>query len=219
MAPKFSIKDFVLLNDLSMMVVGRIFNPNVNGWQYNLKSTDNTYIKIPETLIQEKKQAYCANDIRMRKSFIINPKKIKIMKKAIKKVIETYQCPGCISGCDISCYEKNEYSVACKNHRAGTLISGIGKIFSGMPKGFNRLGCGFGNGENLKIYIFESVQEQKYDKFNIPVWKYLDENGNTLVRGISPRINAPFLHVFIGNEAMNRVKCFEVSEEMIEEMD
>ena len=55
MAPKFSIKEFVLLNDLSMMVVGRIYNPNVNGWQYNLKGTDNTYIKIPETLIQEKK--------------------------------------------------------------------------------------------------------------------------------------------------------------------
>ena len=112
-----------------------------------------------------------------------------------KKAVERYQCPGCVDGSDISCYEKGN-ALECKKHCAGTMGFPImGRFFLGMPKGFNRLGAC----ENTKIFIFRSLKESDwtYDKFNIFVWKYLDEHGNTIVRGISPRINSPWIHIFL----------------------
>ena len=33
----------------------------------------------------------------------------------IKNAIETYQCPGCVEGHDISCYEKDNNRISCKD--------------------------------------------------------------------------------------------------------
>jgi len=149
------------------------------------------------------------------------------MKDNIKDAIEEYQCSGCMSGSDISCFKTDEIgnSAACGNHRAGTLITGIGKIFLGMPKGFNRLGVGFGGDANLRIDIFEKHEDSwakndatGYAKWNIPVWKYKNEAGHTFVRGLSPRTNRPFLQVIL-EDCMDKFDCLEITQEDIDGMD
>ena len=136
------------------------------------------------------------------------------MKKEIKEAIEMYQCSGCVGGKDFSCYEKGE-GIECKKHVAGTFIPIIGMIFLGLSRGFNRLGlC-----DKTKILIFEKFEDGwGYDKYSVPVWKHLDDNGNTLVRGISPRINDAWIHIFVGDH-MSKVNCLEISKTDLSEMD
>ena len=132
----------------------------------------------------------------------------------IKTAVEKYQCPGCVCGMDTSCYEKG-INDECGRHVLGILLSDIGKIFLGMPIGFTRVGPF----EDMKLSIFRKFKDGwGYDKFNVPVWKHLDERGNTLVRGINPRINSPFLHIFIGDQ-MNQIDCLEITTKDINEMD
>lgn len=116
------------------------------------------------------------------------------MTEETKKAIECYQCSGCMSGCDISCYKEDPHGNGCGGHRAGTFASS-GKIFLGMPTGFNRLGAC----DDTKIYICNNTTDDIgiFDKFNIPVWKYKDENGNILVRGLRPRTNVPFINIYL----------------------
>lgn len=82
-----------------------------------------------------------------------------------------------------------------------------------MPVPFSRLGK-----DESPINIFESWEQKEdkwsYDKFNIPCWKYLDEHKNTLVRGLSPRINKTFLHVILGNH-LEKINCYELTNEDI----
>ncbi|GAB4343138.1 MAG: hypothetical protein Kow0089_18730 [Desulfobulbaceae bacterium] len=136
------------------------------------------------------------------------------VEQLVINAVETYQCPGCVHGSDISCYEKGD-SLACNKHVAGTTISFIGRIFLGLPKGFNRLGvC-----DDTKINIFKTVEDGwGFDFLNTPVWKYLDEHGNTLVRGLCPRINTPFIHVFLGNH-INDIDCYEITADDLDGMD
>ena len=76
--------------------------------------------------------------------------------------------------------------------------------------------------DKLKVYIFNSFEdgnkEWAYDKFNVPIWKHLDEHNNTLVRGISPRINQTFIHIFLEN-CIDRIDCIEITEKDVQEMD
>ena len=129
------------------------------------------------------------------------------MNNAVKK----YQCPGCLF--DGSCFESSD-SLACNKHNPATYILSIGKVFLGLPKGFNRLGsC-----EDTKIYIFEKFEDGwGYDKFNIPVWKHLDD-GDTIVRGISPRINETWIHIFL-EDCISEINCLEITNQDINKMD
>ncbi len=144
------------------------------------------------------------------------------MDKKVSSAVERYQCSGCISGHDTSCFKANENAggVGCGEHFSGTIISGVGKVFLGLPKGFNRLG----HLENMKPIIFKSFKDftesdwKEYNNFNRPVWKHLDKHGNTLVRGLMPRINKPFLHIFLEN-CISQIHCLEISKEDIENMD
>lgn len=132
-----------------------------------------------------------------------------------KEAVQEYQCPGCVNGPYPDCYITSK-SLACHAHCAGTIISnGVGHIFLGLPKGFCRLGpC-----KNTKIHIFESIgKEWEYDKFNIPIWKHLDKHRNTIVRGMCPRLNEPWIHIFLGN-FLQAIECHEVTSKDIEEMD
>lgn len=130
------------------------------------------------------------------------------------EIVEEYQCAGCVCGSDTECYKKGE-NLECGKHVVGTTISGIGRIFLGLPIGFNRQGPI----EDLKVCIFKSPKEGwGYNKFNVPVWKHLDEHGNTLVRGLSPRINWPFLHIFIGDHR-DAINCIELTRSELDEMD
>jgi len=136
-----------------------------------------------------------------------------------KQAIEQFQCLGCVCGSDISCFEKSD-NLACGRHVPGTRISGIGRIFLGMPKGFNRLG----SFQDMEIHIFQNVTTGwGYDKLNRPVWKHLTKDGFVLVRGLSPRRNFPFLHIFlnedISNKDMRDIDCLEIVQEDIDGMD
>lgn len=140
------------------------------------------------------------------------------MKTEIKEAVQNYQCSGCISGYDTTCFIKNETGgVGCGKHRAGTMIMGIGKIFLGLPKGFNRLGPQ----EDLKPNIFESLKSSDWDYdniFNRAIWKHLTKDGHTLVRGIMPRRNEPFLHIYLEN-CLDKIDCLEITEDDINQMD
>lgn len=139
------------------------------------------------------------------------------MNEKTKEAIKRYQCSGCVSGNDMVCYKesKRDNGIQCANHVAGTVISYIGLIFLGLPVGF----CRLGEDEKIKISIFETFEDGwGYDKFNVPVWKYLDDHGNTLIRGMCPRINQPWIHIFIGDH-ISKIYCLEITQKDIDEMD
>lgn len=133
----------------------------------------------------------------------------------VRVAVETYQCPGCVCGHDITCYEKSEGSIACKKHVAGTIIfPAVGKFFLGLPKGFCRIGD-----TKMVIEIFESFEKfWGYDWLNVPVWKHLDEHGNTLIRGLMPRINEPFLHIFMG-DMRDKIDCKKITQKELDKID
>ena len=134
-----------------------------------------------------------------------------------EQAIQAYQCPGCVNGPYPDCFEKDVGGVQCVSHCAGTMISGIGSIFLGLPKGFHRKGpC-----NDTKIWIFESLSRSfwmPYDKFNVPVWKHLDKHGSTVIRGICPQTNDPWIHIFL-EDCMSFIDCIEITEADINEMD
>lgn len=139
----------------------------------------------------------------------------------IKEIIKKYQCCGCYYDNPDVCYAKNSFGVGCIKHRSGTLMSSVGKIFLGMPKGFNRIGATFGE-QDMSLYIFESWEEAqmvwKYDKFNIPCWKYKNDLNHIFVRGLRPRINQPFLHIILEN-CIDKINCLEITNACLKAMD
>jgi len=136
------------------------------------------------------------------------------MENNVKNAVKEYQCSGCSNGSYETCFKKNEIQgVGCGSQFSGTMISGIGKIFLGMPKGFNRLGVS----ESMIPVIFDKFND-KYNKWNIPVWKHLNEEGHVLVRGIMPRKNEPFIHIFLEN-CLDKINCLEITQDDIDRMD
>jgi len=135
------------------------------------------------------------------------------MDNKVKEAVERYQCSGCVTGSDTTCYLHAD-DLGCVYHVVGTSLLGVGNFYLGMPRGFDRLGMA-----KTPIQIFKTLKYGwKYGKFNAPVWKYLDNYGNTLVRGIMPRLNLPFLHIFLG-DFMKDIDCIEITAKDMEEMD
>ncbi len=136
------------------------------------------------------------------------------MKESIKKVVEKYQCCGCVCGSNIDCFEKSD-TLSCEKHCAGTRIYPmVGKVFLGLPTGFNRLGLQ----EKMPIWMYEDVKDFKYDKFNIPAWKHKTKEGHIFVRGLSPRINNAFLQIFLKGD-FSSIKALEITTKDMKEMD
>jgi len=135
------------------------------------------------------------------------------MKEEVKNAIEEYQCSGCVSGPGVDCFEDSD-TLSCKKHCAGTILSGIGKIFLGLPKGFHRLGPD----NKMPIWIYEDVKDFEYSKFNIAVWKHKTKKGHIFVRGLMPRINQSFLQIFLAGD-FDSIKALEITEKDIKEMD
>jgi len=152
----------------------------------------------------------------------------------IKQAVEKYQCPGCVGGMNTSCYKKSEHGVGCGKHTAGTRVLGhpIGLFWLGMPVGFCRTGQ---LEHNQKIEMYESLDELNgnkatvraasvrgvetfYDKYNVPVWKHRTEEGHVLIRGLSPRVNRPFVHILLSDEGFDSIPCVEITKEDIKEM-
>jgi len=148
------------------------------------------------------------------------------MKGGIKvlEAIKKYQVIGCVSDFDETNFKQDGVGYEWSEHHPGTIVFPYpGLIFLGMPKGFNHLGCMQGNKEYLKIIIFESYKHFKntygeYNKFNISCWKYKNKEGHTFVRGLSPRVNYPFLHIILEN-CLNKINCLEITEQDLESMD
>lgn len=141
----------------------------------------------------------------------------------LKKVIEEYQCSGCVCGSSPNdgCFEKSRLSgIGCGKHVPGTMISNIGTIFLGLPKGFNRLGPD----KTLRPLIYDNIKQKNesfgcYDNFNVPVWKHINESGHLLLKGMSPRINFNFLHIILDSKGHEEIKCLELTSEEIEKID
>jgi len=135
------------------------------------------------------------------------------MKKEFEAAIKDYQCPGCILGPYPDCFEKSDGGIGCT-----MAMPHIGKFFLGLPRGF----CRLGQQRGMKIYIFESLEQQQkqweYDCFNVPVWKYKNEKGHILIRGFMPRMNTGFLHIIIKGD-ISKVACLEIKDKDIKEMD
>jgi N6-adenosine-specific RNA methylase IME4 len=71
----------------------------------------------------------------------------------------------------------------------------------------------------MRINIFEKFDDGwGYDLFNIPVWKYKDNLGNTIVRGMLPRLNTPFLHIFL-EDCIYKICCRELKNSDLNKMD
>ena len=136
-------------------------------------------------------------------------------------LIQLYQCPGCVSGEGVNCgaYKPADIGCGCGAHVAGTSLAVggamMGRLLLGMPKGFDRLGpC-----NDMGVFLFDSFGEwDEYDWLNVPVWKHLDRHGNTLVRGLQPRINTPFSHVYAGDQR-DHFNCYEVTPQNQDGMD
>jgi len=139
------------------------------------------------------------------------------MEEKFKQAIESYQCCGCMNGGNVSCFEANGTGgVGCGKHKAGTIVSSIGHIFLGMPKGFNSLGIYTA----LKPNIYDTFESSDwtYDMWNIPFWKHLTKEGHTMVRGYIPRRNEPFIHIFLEN-CIDKINCLEISQSDVDAMD
>lgn len=131
-----------------------------------------------------------------------------------EEAVQEYQCPGCVNGPYPVCFKEDSVGIGCSSHCAGTSI-GTRRLFLGMPRGF----CYVGPWRDMPLNIFDTIPKGwEYNKFNIPAWKHLDTNGNTLVRGLCPRINKPFLHVILGDQ-LSAINCIEITAIDIDGMD
>jgi hypothetical protein len=112
-----------------------------------------------------------------------------------KEMIEQFQCSGCVCGSNVSCgkFQFKTHSAGdfyCSNQVAGTTLMPGGKIYLGMPKGFNKVGDisnDYNNKRTTNIRLYEEFK-QPYDFLNVPVWA-LEQDGYLFIRVFSPRVN------------------------------
>lgn len=132
-----------------------------------------------------------------------------------EQAVVEYQCAGCVNGPYDECFLKSDNSLSCDKHTAGTMMLSLGCLFLGMPKGFDRIGTCKGT----RIDIFETFEDGRgFDKFNVPVWKHIDTHGNTIVRGMHPRLNLPFIHIFLC-DCRDKIDCYEITKVDQDSMD
>ena len=153
------------------------------------------------------------------------------MKNTSPKVIEAilkYQVLGCVSDFDPTNFKQDGVGVEWSEHTPGTILFPGGTVFLGMPKGFNKATLHYVGMEKdlshpcTRINIFEDHEQQnrlfKYDAFNVPVWKHLNDKGHTFVRGLCPRTNRVFLHIIL-EDCLDKIDCLTITKEMQAEMD
>ena len=136
------------------------------------------------------------------------------MDNKVKEAIQMYQCPGCIYADATNCYERDK-GQGCSAHIA-YCDKGDKLMFylPGMPKGFNSIDCF----NRTRIHIFQSLADGwEYNKFNIPLWKHRDDNGNVLVRGFSPLFNTAWIQIFL-SDCLDDIDCIEITKADMEQM-
>jgi len=131
---------------------------------------------------------------------------------ATLNTIQEYQCTGCVKSCmptAMTC-GTGEQGIGCLIHQTGTSMSVDGKIMRialGLPKGFNRVG----DVKEAPVRIFNNIGDIGYDNLNMPVWK-MKIDGVIYVRGLAPRLNDPFIHIYLNGD-INEIDCYELTDE------
>lgn len=138
------------------------------------------------------------------------------------EVVAEYQCPGCMHGPKApECPKYIESPDGCKSHAPGTMMTTAGWLALGLPKGFHR----FGPRDAKQIEVYSSYESMMAGNSNlssiysVPVWKYLDEHGNTIMRWYSPRINSGWSLVVCGDCRDKFPNAIEITAKEISEMD
>lgn len=145
-----------------------------------------------------------------------------LKKLTMLEAIKAYQCPGCVGGPNpLECDSANVTNKGCVGHVPGTLMMRVGSFYLGMPKGFCRLGPS--SAKALAVWesyeSFAKSSPHMLTKFNVPVWKHLDKEGNTLVRWFDTVSNVGKTVVILGDCRVKLPGALEISADDIEDMD
>lgn len=137
-------------------------------------------------------------------------------KTAEEKMVEKFQCPGCVCGMDVGCRAFklwNDYGASCSGHVAGTRLMAGGRINLGLPKGFNKLGDFDSTSENKRVMIRLWVKGTKpeWDRLNVAVWA-MEEDGHLFVRTYSPRVNKSYVDIIEGGKLSDVPGAINVAE-------
>ncbi len=122
-----------------------------------------------------------------------------------EKLINEFQCPGCVSGPDPDSCESFEFyeredSCGCNNHVPGTRLGGVrsGLLCLGLPKGFCRVAGHKDKIEpHIRIYPKDDFKNDIWSRFNIAVWA-MEKDGFLFVRTYMPRIDVTAVDVIEG---------------------
>ena len=120
------------------------------------------------------------------------------MNDSIVKMVEEFQCPGCICGSDTECgsFKYDDGWKRCTGH---TML-GLGNVIAlGLPKGFNRPGWDFEKKEptcrsKMEIRLWPKGEYPEWNHLNVPVWG-MEQEGFLFVRTFCPRINVSYVDV------------------------
>jgi hypothetical protein len=146
-------------------------------------------------------------------------------------MVKKFQCLGCTSGGANTLEECGDINPSpgtghpascwnCDNHSAGTFMSGVGKIYLGMPKGFNRVGLNaltYSQEQHKAIRLWTKAPDDLWNRLNVPVWA-TEYEGYLLVRTYSPRINMTYLDV-VKDGALDMVPDAINVAEFVDEID
>ncbi len=112
-------------------------------------------------------------------------------------MVKEFQCPGCVCGSspEDGCFKQSSEGIGCDNHVAGTILYPIvGTVNLGLPIGFNRLGTIDTSIQKTNIRLYNKLEDNHYNKFNIPVW-YYEYQTYLLVRTYLPRTNVTWVDI------------------------
>ena len=114
------------------------------------------------------------------------------------KMIEEFQCPGCVCGHNIECerfllQETNGY-FWCDGHVPGTRLLGSRspRMCIGLPRGFCRFSEKDPREQIMRLWVNGS--NPKWDNLNIAVWA-MEWNGYLFVRTYMPRVDISVVDV------------------------
>jgi hypothetical protein len=141
------------------------------------------------------------------------------MELSIVKMVEEFQCPGCVCGSDTTCgrYKFDETMRQCTGHVLGTMIGLGNSIALGLPKGFNKPGVDWKaepprafNTMKIRLYPKGTLPENHWNHLNVAVWA-MGHDGHLFVRTFAPRINNSWVDVIEGGTLSMVPNAIDVS--------
>ena len=121
-----------------------------------------------------------------------------------KKMVEEFQCPGCVAGMNIRCgsYEIDTLDQGCGGcaaHVLGTQIGLGNPIALGLPTGFNKPSINWDEKpprrrSKMRIRLWLKGDSPGWDHLNVPVWA-MEKDGFLFVRTFAPRVDMSWVDV------------------------